>query len=141
MNKFRLVSVADSGRGRIVCRGAYKKNRAYDWPHPSESSDYRKINAHLKIDCNGPGAEATFVYISSVMHSKRREGGQGVDTGSGEAKTGGDLRCVRKKRPYQAHGYVHVKFPPRHTPSTGTAKPKSVKRVFKKNRRGICRRP
>lgn len=139
---FTISAVAPNGRARIVCGGGFKGGRWYDFPHPGRSSNKRAINAHLSVDCKGPGSNATFVKVRSVMHSARRNGGPSFGQGMGGAKTGGDLRCVKKKRVYRARGFVRVKFPPGYKPPGGTRTPTSVARVFKKNRRtGKCVRP
>lgn len=131
-----VASSRSASGARITCYFGYT-----DWPHPGKSSNRRKINAHLNIDCNGPKSGLTYVNVRSTMHSRKREGRESADGGWGHAKTGGDLRCIKKKRLYRAHGKVYIKFPPRHTPQTATGSPKSKKRVFKKNRRGKCFHP
>jgi hypothetical protein len=135
------IITSDKARARIVCRGAFRRNRAYDAPHPSKSSQRKRINAHLSIVCTGPGAGATHVTVVSRMTAGKRVGAPGRDSGLGRARTGGDLACVTKKRAYVALGNVHIKFPPRYSPPTATASVRSPVRAFRKNRNGICIKP
>jgi hypothetical protein len=125
----------------ISCHGAFKGHKAYDAPHPGRSSHRRKVNAHLSIVCTGGGAAATLVTVTSRMVDGHRVGAPGTRSGLGRARTGGDLRCLKKKRAYQAKGTVKVKFPPGYEPPTATAHPRSVIRVFKRAASGRCRRP
>ncbi|MFC9970011.1 hypothetical protein ACFVH6_03810 [Spirillospora sp. NPDC127200] len=125
----------------INCRGSFKGNKAYDAPHPGASSKKRKINAHLSITCSGTGAGATYVTVSSRMTEGRRVGKASTGKGFRKARTGGDLACVKSKRAYQAKGVVLIKFPPRYSPPTATAKLSSVVKAFKRNGKGICVKP
>jgi hypothetical protein len=125
----------------ISCHGAFKGHRAYDAPHPSKSSNRRRINAHLSIVCTGGGAGATLVTVTSRMVDGHRVGVPGTDSGLRRARTGGDLRCLKKKRAYRAKGRVHITFPPGYEPPTASARPRSVIRVFKRAASGQCRRP
>ncbi|MGI5164478.1 hypothetical protein ACQEU3_09005 [Spirillospora sp. CA-253888] len=125
----------------INCRGSFKGNKAYDAPHPGASSKKRKINAHLSITCTGAGAGATHVTVSSRMVDGHRAGKASTGKGFGKARTGGDLACIKSKRAYQAKGVVLIKFPPRYSPPTATAKLSSVVKAFKRNGKGICVKP
>jgi hypothetical protein len=125
----------------ISCHGAFTGSKAYDAPHPSKSSHRRRVNAHLSIVCTGGGAGATLVTVTSRMVDGHRVGAPSTKSGLRRARTGGDLRCIRKKRAYQAKGRVHIEFPPGYEPPTATAHPRSVIRVFRRAASGRCVRP
>ncbi|MFG2003680.1 hypothetical protein ACGFNU_31435 [Spirillospora sp. NPDC048911] len=75
------------------------------------------------------------------MTDGRRAGKASSSRGSGKARTGGDLACVRSKRAYRAVGLVVIKFPPRYSPPSATGHPRSIAKAFKKNGKGICVKP
>lgn len=130
-----------TGDEDIECVGAFRNNQSYDSPHPGKSSNRRAINAHLAINCSGPGFIMTKVHVESVMIDGRRAGELDDDDGMGKARTGGDLRCVKSKRSYQAKGFVHVTFPPGYSPPVGVARPVSPIKSFKRAPTGRCVRP
>lgn len=130
-----VASLSRGPGGQITC------NWNYDYPHPGEKSGKLRVNAHLKIRCSGGMAGSTFVRVKSTMHSRSRVGSPSTDSGFGRARTGGDLRCTKKKQTYRALGRVYINYPPRYVPSTATASPRSVTRVFRQNRHGECVRP
>ncbi|GAA2636095.1 hypothetical protein SMC26_39160 [Actinomadura fulvescens] len=135
------ASLQGGAAARITCTGSFKGNRPYDSPHPGASSKKRKINAHLSVTCTGVGAGATLVTVSSRMTDGRRAGKASTGRGFRKARTGGDLACVSSKRAYRALGLVIIKFPPRYSPPSARATPRSIAKAFKKNRKGICVKP
>lgn len=119
----------------INCRGGY------DTPHAASSTAKRTVNAHLKITCTGGGAWLTLVTVTSRMVDGHRVGAPSSTTRLRVARTGGDLRCIKKKRGYQAKGRVHIDFPEGYEPPTATARARSVVRAFKRALSGKCVRP
>lgn len=107
---------ARAASGAVLgCKGAY------DNPHPSKSSGYKKINAHLTVKCEGQGASKIKIEVKSRMFANvTRPGLLNTKTGNGTAKTGGDLSCTTKTEGFRASGSYKVTWPAGYKPLTSS---------------------
>lgn len=105
---------------------------AYDYPHPSKSSGYKRINAHYTVTCIGVDAAQVKITVRSKMTTTSgRSGALNVKTGKKKTMTGGDLSCTTATASYQAKGSYTVVFPEGYKPRTASFSKNSAVKKFK----------
>ncbi len=111
----------------------------YDSLHPGYSSNKRRINAHLTVECKGTDAHLTSISLKSQMKEGGRWGLPSYRKGRKSVRVGGDLACISARRMYQATGSFVITLPPGYIPVSHTNTKYSERKMFKRDKRGVCR--
>jgi hypothetical protein len=131
-----LASTA--GSDLITCVGSYAGNTAWDNPHPSKTTAYTTINAHISLTCSAPvDAIELTPHMCDLTADACTLGPYTLNQGGSSAKTYADRGCVKARHAYQAYGKIYIDWPDGYFPTTTTDFKNSSTKYFKKVG-GVC---